>query len=166
MTRDLQTMFSEFYSSEDDFSKAAALEPLILRGRKTNTHLLLDSFRDQTEYTQASIIFAMRWIANARAKRILVNLMSEEWLTISVRAALTDVIRSLGLSQCKPIVQKQLQHTAPEIRFWSCTALGMMGNADDLEQLQALLGDNAIGWEKETVAQAARGAIDWIRLGE
>jgi len=116
----------------------------------------------EDEYTQVSIIFSMRNIANERARAILATMMYDQSLSGPVRGALTEVVGDLGMIECLPILRCQLYDASAPIRFWSCESLGMLGDRDDLAHLQAMLTDNDLGYLDRSVADAARRAMRFI----
>ncbi|MBX3095994.1 MAG: HEAT repeat domain-containing protein [Fimbriimonadaceae bacterium] len=159
---DYKSLLSEFCTSNVDGDRVRTLNSLICLGKKARSHMLFRRFNQESEDIQLSIIFSMRIIANRKCCLILENLLTEQWLTVPVRAAVTEVVGDLGLSQTKPLLRSQLESRYPEIRFWSCQSLGMVGSRDDLAILEEMLSDHEIGWSELTVAQAAIKALEMI----
>jgi len=148
--------------------KTEALNSLISLGCKDLAHRLLERLAAEDEHTQVSIIFSMRNIADMKARAILATMMSDESLSGPVREALTEIVGDLGMSECLPILRRQLCDTSAPIRFWSCESLGMLGDRDDLALLQAMLADDDLGYLDCSVAYSARRAMRFIssRSGE
>ena len=138
------------------------INELIALGCTEDTDLLFSDFANETTERQLSIVFSMRIIANAKARTILAKLLAGSSVEVPVRAALTEIVGGLGMTDCKKLIIDQLGHSAPEVRFWSCEALGFIGQRDDLDRLRALLDDRAVGYLEETVANAAEQAIEFI----
>jgi len=157
-----EAQFRIFCDSESHACRTEALNSLISLDCRALAHRLLERLALEDEYTQVSIIFSMRNIANERARAILATMMYDQSLSGPVRGALTEVVGDLGMIECLPILRCQLYDASAPIRFWSCESLGMLGDRDDLAHLQAMLTDNDLGYLDRSVADAARRAMRFI----
>jgi len=165
-----EAQFRIFCDSESHACRTEALNSLISLDCRALAHRLLERLALEDEYTQVSIIFSMRNIANVsmrnianeRARAILATMMYDQSLSGPVRGALTEVVGDLGMIECLPILRCQLYDASAPIRFWSCESLGMLGDRDDLAHLQAMLTDNDLGYLDRSVADAARRAMRFI----
>ncbi len=151
--------FLEGRGPEDDVK---TINQLIARGCSEDSELLFSDFANEPTKIQLSIVFSMRTLANEKARTILSKLLAGSSVEVPVRAALTEIVGDLGMTNCKKRIVGQLGHSAPEVRFWSCQTLGMIGQRDDLDRLRALLDDRAVGHLDKTVANAAEQAIEFI----
>lgn len=163
---DCQSAYYDFKTSSDHAVRVKALNFITWEQCKSKAHLLFENFANEPEDIQLSIVFGMRMLAGHKAKKALEALMNAPALSVPVRAALAEMAGFLELEQSKPVLIQQLGHSAPEVRFWSCEALGFLGDRNDLPNLQRLLTDHEIGFEGMTVASMARFAIEVIESKE
>jgi hypothetical protein len=159
---DCKFLLEEYQRATDEPGKVKALNAMIYNECKSQSCVLLEHFQAEPEAIQLSIIFSMRVIADDRAKMLLTEMFTEGQQTLQVRAALTEIVGNLSLHSCRQHLIHQLSHTAPELRFWSCEALGMVGRLEDTIFIRPLLTDMDIGYDHLTVASAATTALNMI----
>lgn len=163
---DCLTAYEEFRRSSDHRERVRALNFMVTSKCRRDAHRLFEGFSEQEEHFQCSIIFAQRFIANMRSKKLLVALASDRTLKDSVRAALAEAIGDLGLTECKQTILEQLRHPSPVVRFWSCECLAFIGDLYDINHIEELLSDSAIGWSGTPVSACAKKAIESIKNRE
>lgn len=158
----MPTPIKRFLLATSDDEKWQLINEMIHVRYRRNTDLLSRNFTFETEEIQLSIVFSMRVIANKRCVPLVEQLFLSHASSVSVTAALCEIVGFLGITSCRRMLLGQLSSHHPEIRFWSCEALGSIGQPEDIPALRALQSDRAVASIDETVAKAATNAIEFI----
>jgi HEAT repeat protein len=150
--------------------RAAAAQALGgVGGQRALAALSVSVREDPDAAAREAAAYALRWFDGEAATAVLVTVLNDSLEVPRVRATAAESCNHYGPSAAMPHLIRALRDQSPEVRFWAAFALGQMGAAEALEELERLIAtDTAVveGWwsVKKEAADAKRAIVE--RIGD
>jgi len=118
--------------------QAAAMSLGLLDDERAVSPLIAALQTDKDSSVRKATAYALRWLGNASAVNPLLHVLQNRSEDAAVRGEAAESLGELGARQALPSLIAALQDPSAEVRLWSAFALGTLGDARALPELERI----------------------------
>jgi len=169
-TRAVPTLLRALTDEHPAVRQAAAMSLGLLDDNRAVSPLIAALQTDMDNGVRKAAAYALRWLRDASAVGPLLRTLQNESEDAAVRGEAAESLGELNARQALPFLIAALRDPSAEVRLWSAFALGTLGDAHALPELERIAAtDEAVVphlahlSSKGMIKNEAREAIERIR---